>query len=657
MNLRRIGLICAICGSLPALLGATGWPVTPRDIAHPLGGHWGDQLNFGTPYMHPGIDPFPDTIGQALYAVAHGWVKAWGTTQAEFHYRLAISDSPMARTTRTTGWLYAHVDVTRWHKSFGDEVNEGELIGYIVPWPVTGFDHVHFARISDTGATWARFPNLTWWFIQDPLTIITPVVDTTKPTFEDARTGYRFAFSRNNSAAYFRPDTLKGDVDIIAKIYDRINPYTSSPIWNRQVPQTLTYSIRGPYRSQDESLAVTFKYVLPQGAREDSAVYKQDATCRSWGDYNTRDYFFIVTNGDGDSVIEATDTSGTWLTTSFPDTSYWVKVTARDARGNSRSDSMQVTTANNIRNVGCTKIEAPAGTLDSGTSVTPACSVYNYGTTFATYNVRMKIGTSYNNTVAVTRQVPGQYLYVTFPAWTASLVGSIAVSCSTEYTSDIQSANDKRTGSVTVQRAPMHDVGCIAILAPVGTVDSGAPIIPRVTVRNFGVSPETVWVRFRIYSVYADSQAVVLTPGATATVSFANWIAGPPGMLATSCSTMLVGDQTPANDRVRDSVEVLPPTAVEEGKLTLPRTLMLENPVPNPFAQQVSVSYALPGAAHVNLSLYAANGRLVQTLFEGTQSAGYYSVRYAPRMPGKGIYYVRLQAGDRGLTRKLVKLE
>ena len=48
--------------------------------------------------------------------------------------------------------------------------------------------------------------------------------------------------------------------------------------------------------------------------------------------------------------------------------------------------------------VGCTRIIAPAGSVDSGASVTPACSTYNYGTITVSYTVRMKIGAGYDQT-------------------------------------------------------------------------------------------------------------------------------------------------------------------------------------------------------------------------------------------------------------------
>ncbi len=74
-----------------------------------------------------------------------------------------------------------------------------------------------------------------------------------------------------------------------------------------------------------------------------SVVYKDDAICNSRGDYEYRDFYFIVTNTDGDSLIEASDATYSWNTTGFLAGNYWIVVTASDPAGNVAKDSMMVT--------------------------------------------------------------------------------------------------------------------------------------------------------------------------------------------------------------------------------------------------------------------------------------------------------------------------
>jgi hypothetical protein len=336
--------------ALTVPLGATGWPFAPQNQPHPLGNNWGEYQNYGSGgYYHNGIDVFPQNQGDPLYAVAHGWVKAWGTIQADYHYRLAISDSAVGNRNRCTGWLYAHVDPARAHKNVGDEVQEGEQIGYAVPWPVTGFDHCHFARISDTGTTWSRFPNPTWRFIQNPLTIIQPILDTVKPTIQDARTGQRFAICRNNTDTYLNDlNNITGNVDIVVRAYDLTGLSCGDATWDKLMPYRYVWSARGSVASVPPTAGPNFWGLLPDYTNYalTGVVFKQTSPCQSLGDYDSRDYFVAATNNDGDSTIEATDTSGCWRTGVLPDDYYWLKVEVYDVMGNMAVDSMRVRTAN-----------------------------------------------------------------------------------------------------------------------------------------------------------------------------------------------------------------------------------------------------------------------------------------------------------------------
>jgi hypothetical protein len=225
---------------------------------------------------------------------------------------------------------------------------------------------------------------------------------------------------------------------------------------------------------------------------------------------------------------------------------------AGDARSanDKRTGSVDV----RVRDAGCVAVVAPTGVVDSGTSLTPACTVANFGNGTETYAVRLRIGSGYDRTATVTTHAPGTRRLVTFPSWTAGARGSHAVVCSTELAGDVRPQNDKVTGEVDVQ---VHDVGCAALVAPAGAVDSGTVVVPRCTVTNFGTSVETYRVRLRIGSRY--DQSVVVNDHAAGTaieVVFPDWTAGPRGTQAVRCSTMLESDRQPGNDLRTGVVDV-----------------------------------------------------------------------------------------------------
>ncbi len=219
--------------------------------------------------------------------------------------------------------------------------------------------------------------------------------------------------------------------------------------------------------------------------------------------------------------------------------------------GNDRmTDSVTVS----VRDVGTRVIVAPSGSIDSGVAVTPACSLYNHGTTTEVYRVRFRIGTSYVDTTEVVNHAPGVVRYVTLPPWSSSPRGSLAISCSTELAGDANRSNDRRTSVVEVG---VHDVGCVCVTSPASTLDSGVSVVPICTVANQGMAAESYFVRLRIGTTYNNFGAVVgHAPGSRLAVTFPVWQVSGRGRVTVSCSTELSGDVRPANNRVTSSVEV-----------------------------------------------------------------------------------------------------
>jgi hypothetical protein len=82
---------------------------------------------------------------------------------------------------------------------------------------------------------------------------------------------------------------------------------------------------------------------------------------------------------------------------------------------------------------------------------------------------------------------------------------------------------------------------------------------------------------------------------------------------------------------------------------------------PNPFSSGVRASYALGSSMHVRLVVYDVEGRPVRVLTDGVQAAGEHKAVWEGidslgRPVGSGIYFLRLEAGSRAVTRKAVFL-
>jgi outer membrane protein assembly factor BamB len=89
----------------------------------------------------------------------------------------------------------------------------------------------------------------------------------------------------------------------------------------------------------------------------------------------------------------------------------------------------------------------------------------------------------------------------------------------------------------------------------------------------------------------------------------------------------------------------------------LPQEMELQQNYPNPFNPTTSIAYALPQRGNVTLQIFDILGRQVATLVDETQNAGRYSVRWDASSAASGVYFYRLSAGERVVTRRMMLIK
>jgi len=83
--------------------------------------------------------------------------------------------------------------------------------------------------------------------------------------------------------------------------------------------------------------------------------------------------------------------------------------------------------------------------------------------------------------------------------------------------------------------------------------------------------------------------------------------------------------------------------------------------VPNPFSEEVSITFFTPAKGPVEVSVYSVEGRLVNTVDRGVVDQGIHTVIWngnsaAGRAASPGIYFLRLEAGHERIARKIMKI-
>ena len=312
-------------------------------VYQPIGNSYNEIQEYtpGSPYLHPGVDLL-GTYLQDVYSVKQGYVKAIITISGIYHWRIAIANENTADTSQ--GYLYAHLEQSTIPYQVGDSVNEGDIIGQLVDFPVTGFVHCHFARIFDDGLTW----NGSWWTFENPLTYMTNFFDTIPPGFEPTINNDVFAF-RDSAGNYLSPSSLYGNVTVISKSFDQINAswhcdvnklrYSLSPLSNPQTILIDTFAYEYDFYNDNYFSTSYLTGII-------NTIYSRDISCYTTADYVVRDFYHIVTNSDGNDTIDGNDSIQYFDTKQFANGNYIFRVEASDPSGNTSRDSMIITIQN-----------------------------------------------------------------------------------------------------------------------------------------------------------------------------------------------------------------------------------------------------------------------------------------------------------------------
>jgi hypothetical protein len=84
--------------------------------------------------------------------------------------------------------------------------------------------------------------------------------------------------------------------------------------------------------------------------------------------------------------------------------------------------------------------------------------------------------------------------------------------------------------------------------------------------------------------------------------------------------------------------------------------LSLAQNSPNPFRRSTDIAFSLAREGRAELRVYDVGGRLVQTLIDDTLPAGPHTVRFERPATGSGVFFYKLTADGKTMSRKMVLL-
>lgn len=206
-----------------------------------------------------------------------------------------------------------------------------------------------------------------------------------------------------------------------------------------------------------------------------------------------------------------------------------------------------------------------------------------------------------------------------------------------------------------------NDLACGPIISP--NPDSlESPLLPRVEITNMGISslsefPVSCQVTFADTIVYSELTTYddTLRFGDDDLVIFPEFQPLYDGQYRFAFRNEIDGDDNSANDTVSILVNLVVAAVSDEGGL--PIAFQLYQNYPNPFNANTAISFDMPRADRVTLSLYNLSGQKVADLYDGWMAAGRQTLRF--EIPGlaSGIYIYRMESHDKTFSRKMILLK
>ncbi len=143
--------------------------------------------------------------------------------------------------------------------------------------------------------------------------------------------------------------------------------------------------------------------------------------------------------------------------------------------------------------------------------------------------------------------------------------------------------------------------------------------------------------------------------GASSTEASPTHTYGTPGSYTVTLTVN--GPTGPVTAKKVRLVRALSSTSVADGKQGMPESFELSQNYPNPFNPSTVISYQVPAASLVSISVYDLLGRGVATLVNEVKQPGVYSVTWNASNMASGVYFYTVKAGTAFQSRKMVLLK
>lgn len=94
-------------------------------------------------------------------------------------------------------------------------------------------------------------------------------------------------------------------------------------------------------------------------------------------------------------------------------------------------------------------------------------------------------------------------------------------------------------------------------------------------------------------------------------------------------------------------------TYIKKIEEIIPNNYELQQNYPNPFNPRTTIRFSIPKQSFVKITVYNLNGKIISTLVENVLSTGTYETTFDASEHSSGVYYIKFDAGNTSITKKM----
>lgn len=100
-----------------------------------------------------------------------------------------------------------------------------------------------------------------------------------------------------------------------------------------------------------------------------------------------------------------------------------------------------------------------------------------------------------------------------------------------------------------------------------------------------------------------------------------------------------------------------PLVGIDDKELQVPEQLELMQNYPNPFNASTSIQFGLPSDGHVSIDVLKLDGGHIASMINENMPVGLHTVIWEAADTPSGVYFYKLQFGDKNISRKMILLK